>query len=590
MVSCSTRCMAALVGVAALLHLSSPVLGQISTYPFVETFDAVLPPGLPPGWSSSQHRNAGSNDFTLAATLSHSQPNAVLSTNASIEQWLISPVFDFSNVLADTMTFYTRRSSTHRAIMVVEASLDGGRTFSLQIGDSLTNAGTASYLLTSFPLPPVLSGKHDVTFRWRLVPEQGGGTATLRIDDVRVTVVNSCDLELLQLSAFPPFPRAGDSVEADALVRNVGLVHAQGFSVEFFADANRDSIPQAVEQRASVVSTLPLAVGDSLGVTARLGGFSAGDHLLICRVVFEGDQDTGNNLLRMSLVVGYSRNSVVVNEIMFAPLATGAEYVELMNVSQGVVDLSGWTVADRSSTGSGGARTPLANGSRLLYQGELLVLASDSSLFEFFHYLREVEPRLVIIGGGARLHLNNDGDDVVLRDVTGSIIDSVAYLPSWHNPGVDDPTGRSLEKILSRGYSNDPRNWSSCAASVGGTPAKANSINAPSVPITGARLTVYPNPFSPDGDGIEDFAVIRYCLPLPVAMLSVRIFDARGRLIRYLANSEPTGAEGEIVWDGCDEDGRKARIGPYVVFLEALNGQPGTIETARAIVVLAAQL
>jgi hypothetical protein len=44
------------------------------------------------------------------------------------------------------------------------------------------------------------------------------------------------------------------------------------------------------------------------------------------------------------------------------------------------------------------------------------------------------------------------------------------------------------------------------------------------------------------------------------------------------------------VWDGRDDGGRKARIGPYVVLLEALNDPGGIISIAKGLVVLAARL
>jgi hypothetical protein len=578
------------IGAAVLLHASSPVSGQITSYPFIESFDSATPPDLPPGWSSSRYRNPASNDFTLTPTLPYSEPNAVLSTNASIEQWLTSPLFDFSDVVADTLTFYVRRSSSHRAVLIIEASLDEGETFPVQFGDSLTNTGTTSYMLTTLPLPAVLNGNHGVRFRWRLVPDQGGVTGTLRIDDLKITVVHSYDLALARLTTLPQFPRDGDSVLAYAVVRNAGVDEVQGFSVECFSDANADSLPQADELIASVVSMAPLVSGDSITIAVPLGTFPAGDHPVIAIVVCERDQTMHNNLLQIHLLVGHTRNSVVVNEIMFHPLVGESEYVELANVSGKTVDLLDWAVADRSSVANSAPGIPLANESRILHPGEFFVLGADSSLFQSFPYLQDVDPRLLVVGGRTRLHLNNEGDDVVVRDRTGCVVDSVAYLPSWHNRGVDDPTGRSLEKIRPKGYSNDARNWSSCALPAGGTPAKVNSINAIVTSPNAAQLSVYPNPFSPDGDGIEDFALIRYQLPLNVAMLSLRVFDARGRLIRHLANNEPTGSQGEIVWDGCDDDGRRARIGPYVLYLEALDGTPGIIETARAIVVLATRL
>jgi hypothetical protein len=187
------------------------------------------------------------------------------------------------------------------------------------------------------------------------------------------------------------------------------------------------------------------------------------------------------------------------------------------------------------------------------------------------------------------LSLNNDGDAVILRDATGGTIDSVAYVPSWHHPDVTDATGRSLEKISPVLGSNDARSWSTCVLGVGGTPGLVNSIYMSTIP-TSASISCSPNPFSPDGDGREDFSVIHCELPTDVAVINLRIYDAKGRLIRHLANNEPSGARRDIVWDGLDNERQRARVGIYIVLVEGLNEGGGSVYSAKGVVVLAAKL
>jgi FlgD Ig-like domain len=178
---------------------------------------------------------------------------------------------------------------------------------------------------------------------------------------------------------------------------------------------------------------------------------------------------------------------------------------------------------------------------------------------------------------------------VVLRDPSGSTVDSVAYDPYWHNPDVQETKGRSLERISPSGESNDGRNWSTCALPIGGTPGRPNSLYAHGVPSK-AGLVCSPDPFSPDGDGYQDNTVIHLDLPLPVSLISVRIFDSRGRLIRRLVNAEPAGSHGDFVWDGRDDNRALARIGMYVIFVEAMDEGGSLLETTRGVVVLARRL
>jgi len=191
--------------------------------------------------------------------------------------------------------------------------------------------------------------------------------------------------------------------------------------------------------------------------------------------------------------------------------------------------------------------------------------------------------------GPVGLVFNNDGDIIVLKDLVGQTIDSVAYLPSWHHPNVVDTRGRSLERINPNIDSNDPRNWSTCTNILGGTPGKANSIITTSK-ISGSVISISPNPFSPDGDGFEDFCIIRYNFPMMTSVLNLKIYDIKGRLIRTLANGELAGTQGEIVWDGIDDNKQRARIGVYVIFLEATDRSSGKVMTAKAVAVVATKL
>jgi hypothetical protein len=57
-----------------------------------------------------------------------------------------------------------------------------------------------------------------------------------------------------------------------------------------------------------------------------------------------------------------------------------------------------------------------------------------------------------------------------------------------------------------------------------------------------------------------------------------------------LANIIPSGTEGHLVWDGRDDQGRRARIGVYIAILEAIDGAGGMTFAAKCVVILAARL
>jgi hypothetical protein len=301
------------------------------------------------------------------------------------------------------------------------------------------------------------------------------------------------------------------------------------------------------------------------------------------------DMNQSDNLLRVEIDVASLPGGVVVNEIMFAPLAGEGEYVEFMNNSDQPVNLTGWQIVAGSGTTVNPKTLILPRVRSPLLPGRCAVVAEDSGIFRFFPALSGADTERVVIPRVWETRLNNAGEYIVLKDQGGSVADSVFYSPSWHNPAVIDRTGRSLERILASGRSNDPGNWSTCALPEGGTPARGNSVALARSSSVGV-VSSFPNPFSPDGDGVEDATLIRFQIPRGVWSVSVRIFDVRGRAVRTLATCAPSTGSGEFIWDGRDQERTTARMGIYVVCIEATDAARLASFTARGVVVLARRL
>jgi hypothetical protein len=185
--------------------------------------------------------------------------------------------------------------------------------------------------------------------------------------------------------------------------------------------------------------------------------------------------------------------------------------------------------------------------------------------------------------------LNNAGDDILLFDAFGAVVDSLRYRPGWHSPLVDNPHGRSLERINPGLPSTDERNWGTSADPAGGSPGRPNTLHT-AIPVSEASLTSSPSPFSPDGDGIDDVTIIAYRLSAAFALVRIRIFDSAGRLVRILADGEPSAAAGRVVWDGMTDRRLRARMGIYVILLEAAGSDGGDVEKVKGLVVVAARL
>ena len=85
-----------------------------------------------------------------------------------------------------------------------------------------------------------------------------------------------------------------------------------------------------------------------------------------------------------------------------------------------------------------------------------------------------------------------------------------------------------------------------------------------------AGVDVGPNPFTPNGDGVNDvvniaYDILRVVEPIPV---NVEIFDLSGRRIKQLTMLRKVGAFAES-WDGRDQSGALAAPGMYILKLNA---------------------
>ncbi len=375
---------------------------------------------------------------------------------------------------------------------------------------------------------------------------------------------------------------------ADVVVQNVGMSRLSEFTINIFNDINRDSIGSENELILSRGFTITLNKKDSAVINLKLQNLEPGENLLLFTVQITQDENQKNNSLFKKINVGFAQNSIVINEIMFDPLPGYSEYIELYNRSSKNVNLKYWKFNDmRNQEGKANFIT-LSNSDLELSPGEYLLISPDSAILNYFIDKGSLDFKLIILNKS--LNLNNDFDDVVITDLTGKIIDSVRYFSTWHSPSLLDKKGRSLEKVNPNLPSAERSSWTSSSASVGGTPGRKNTafVELTQKPSAG-KITITPNPFSPDGDGFEDVCVISYTLPFNSGLINVKIFDSYGRLVKTLATSQYASREGNLIWDGRDDGGKILRIGIYIILFEATS-ESGEDFKQKLTVVLAKKL
>ncbi|MDZ7767216.1 MAG: CARDB domain-containing protein [Melioribacteraceae bacterium] len=143
------------------------------------------------------------------------------------------------------------------------------------------------------------------------------------------------DLTISEINLSPSPPIQNTDLTATVTTANIGINQANSFTVELYNDVNFDSTPQPGELINSFELT-NLASGDSVSQEFELGSFTAGDLQLIAVVEFNQDEDNTNNQLVEEFIINEPPppfNSIVINEIMYAPSSGEPEWVEIYNRS-----------------------------------------------------------------------------------------------------------------------------------------------------------------------------------------------------------------------------------------------------------------
>ncbi|MBI3194325.1 MAG: lamin tail domain-containing protein, partial [Ignavibacteriae bacterium] len=444
--------------ISVLFFIPFLTIAQVQQFPYTEHFDADTL--LPAGWSSSENRDTSKNDFTITTSSPHSSPHAVISTNATVSQILYSPFFDFSIAPPETLYFFERRSPSHNSGLLVETSNDSGQIF-FPISDTLKNIST-SYVLRTVALPDSLAGRTNVRFRWRIIGDGTGAPGTIRFDNISLTTAMQIDVAVTSLSLAPLFPFVNDTIAFRATIKNLGNDSIQNIPVEFYVDANNDSLAQSSELISSGTIGTTLYQNDSATAQASTSFSTAGTYRIIVRATVAGDEDSTNNTQTISISVGWEPLSLVVNEIMYWPTAPEPEWIELTSTISDSINLRGWKISDKTTS----TRYTMTNKDFWLHQNEFVVLTKDSAAFI------ELHPNAhAVVNLSALPSFNNDSDAVVIFDQRGIRIDSVLYRSSWGGG-----SGKSLERIEPSDESNLRTNWGTSISRASSTPGMINSL------------------------------------------------------------------------------------------------------------------
>ena len=110
---------------------------------------------------------------------------------------------------------------------------------------------------------------------------------------------------------------------------------------------------------------------------------------------------------------------IAINEFLCDPTPqvglADAEFVELYNLSSKIFNVQDWKLGDATSDGT------IQNG--WLLPGEYIVLTATANVDSF----------TVATAVTSFPSLNNSGDNIVIRDNNGVVLDSITYSDNWYN-------------------------------------------------------------------------------------------------------------------------------------------------------------
>ncbi len=190
------------------------------------------------------------------------------------------------------------------------------------------------------------------------------------------------------------------------------------------------------------------------------------------------------------LCVSMAHSQVMINEIMYNPQGNEAngEYIELFNMGEKDIDLSGWSIQDAIDY-----RFP--NHTVIEAQDYLVICRNELFIRDFYSLNNSIKT----VGNYAPSNLSNAGELIQLVDANGNEVDRVDYNdnPPW--PFEADGEGASLDLIHPLADNNNVLYW---APSQIPTPGRVNSRLSQNVPPR--FLSINHQPKSPtSGDEVK---------------------------------------------------------------------------------------
>jgi hypothetical protein len=272
---------------------------------------------------------------------------------------------------------------------------------------------------------------------------------------------------------------------------------------------------------------------------------------------------------------------LLVNEILFNPRPNGVDFVEVHNRSPKYLNLKGWKLANFENNVLKNIQEITSN-DFILSPYTPWVFTSDPRTLKN-NYPQGQEKNFFQTGLPG---LPDDEGSIAIVNKDGRVVDYFLYNKNFHSGLLKDDEGVSLERISFSSPGNDSQNWKSASAQSGfATPGYINSNARPETTVVQGTVTIDPEVFIPNSES-HDFAKINYAFEQAGYIANIKVVDQEGHNIKTITNNENLGLEGFFRWDGDRDDGSKARIGYYAIWVEVFDVS-GVVCTYRKRVTIA---
>lgn len=216
---------------------------------------------------------------------------------------------------------------------------------------------------------------------------------------------------------------------------------------------------------------------------------------------------------------------LVINEINYnsSPSFDTEDWIELYNPVEEDIDISGWKISDNNPD-----NTFVFPAGSKINGNDYLIICRDTLRFNSLHL------NIGNVYGNFDFGLSSTGDDVLLFDLDGNLIDSVSFESNNEWPSLPNGNGPTLSLTNPQCDNTKAVNWK--ASAFYGTPGRLNDIYTKtemeefSIINDFCLYDNYPNPYN-------NSTMISYKLPIN-GNVTLKIYDILGNEIEILVNEE----------------------------------------------------